>query len=132
MREPTNANQRSISCLEGYHAPEPRISSAILYWVPTFSSRGDTVRFILWNEKARGFNTHEFEREAKPTVMAVSSWWVKTYGGNVPVTWSCLKHVNRVVSNKRANTCRVTTFQHAATYYYLNPPIPETSYILIM
>ena len=44
--------------------------------------RGDTLRFTLWNEKARSFNIEEYEKEPKPTVMAVTSCWVKTYGGN--------------------------------------------------
>ena len=52
-----------------------------------FIYRGDTIRFTLWNEKARGFNVEEYEKEPKPTVMAVSSCWVKTYGGNFIATF---------------------------------------------
>ena len=51
-----------------------------------FSCRGDTVRFTLWNENARAFDRDAYEKEAKPTVMAVSSCWVKTYGGNKIIT----------------------------------------------
>ena len=51
-----------------------------------FIYRGDTLRFTLGNEKARVFNVEEYEKEPKPTVMAVSSCWVKTYGGNFIAT----------------------------------------------
>lgn len=51
------------------------------------------MTFTLWNEKARTFNTDAYEDAAKPTIMVVSSCWVKTYGGNFV---SINKHEKRI------------------------------------
>lgn len=64
---------------------------------------GNTLRFTLWSEKDTGFETGEYENAAKPTIMEVSS----TYGG-------------------------LQLSSTPATYYYLNPDVPETDYILSM
>lgn len=92
-------------CLDGYHATKPRVtfvyvilslSLTIFCYYTTNQAffpicRGDSVRFTLWNEKARGFDVDEYERAAKPTVMALSSCWVKTYGGKTSVIYMRLK-----------------------------------------
>ena len=49
------------------------------------------MRFALWNEKDRGFDVDEYERAAKPTVMAVSFCWVKPYGGKTSDIYMRLK-----------------------------------------
>ena len=40
-----------------------------------------SVRFTLWNQKARDFNMKEYEEAQKPAIIAVTSCIVKIYGG---------------------------------------------------
>ena len=40
-----------------------------------------TVRFTLWNQKAKDFDMKEYEEAEKPATIAVTSCIVKVYGG---------------------------------------------------
>nr|GEV26426.1 hypothetical protein [Tanacetum cinerariifolium] len=57
--------------------------------------------FVIWNEQAKGFDMAAYANMPKPVVIAVSSTWATRKNGATP-----------------------------ATYYYLNPNIPEATYIL--
>ncbi|PWA59945.1 nucleic acid-binding, OB-fold protein [Artemisia annua] len=64
----------------------------------------NVVMFTLWNEKDDSFEQAEYEQMRQPVVLAVSSCYLKTYGGQLSAT--------------------------SATCYYFNPPIEETSELL--
>ncbi|GKD62716.1 nucleic acid-binding, OB-fold protein [Tanacetum coccineum] len=67
---------------------------------------GKNLPFIIWNEAAEKFDMTAYSQMAKPIVIAVSSTWAtRRYGG---------LHLTAT----------------PATYYYLNPNVPEANYIL--
>lgn len=47
------------------------------------SNSGHTVRFTLWNQDAHDFKKIEYEKAEQPVIIAVSSCFVKNYGGNM-------------------------------------------------
>ncbi|PWA59297.1 nucleic acid-binding, OB-fold protein [Artemisia annua] len=66
----------------------------------------NVVTFTLWNEKADNFEEDEYLKMTKPVVLAVSSCYLKTYGGQLQLSAT------------------------SATSYYFNPPIEETAELL--
>ncbi|GJS66167.1 DNA helicase [Tanacetum coccineum] len=67
---------------------------------------GVNLPFVIWNEQAEAFDMETYTHMPKPVVIAVSSTWAsRKYGG---------LHLSAT----------------PATYYYLNPNIPEANYIL--
>ena len=83
-----------------------------------------TVRFTLWNEKARSFNMQEYEESEKLATIAVTSCTVKNYGGKYTTLHA------RAIKLKKYTTymlpyAGLQLSSTAATYWYLNPDIPE-------
>ncbi|PWA70183.1 nucleic acid-binding, OB-fold protein [Artemisia annua] len=66
----------------------------------------NVVIFTLWNEKADNFEEEEYACLRQPVILAVSSCYLKTYGGQLQLSAT------------------------AATSYYFNPAIEETSELL--
>ncbi|PWA97533.1 nucleic acid-binding, OB-fold protein [Artemisia annua] len=66
----------------------------------------NVVVFTLWNEKADAFEEEEYSKMQKPVVLAVSSCYLKAYGGQLQLSAT------------------------SATCYYFNPPVDETSELL--
>ena len=53
-----------------------------------FFHSGDTVRFTSWNDMACSFDVEKYANAERPAAQAVSSCWVKIYGGK----FSCYSH----------------------------------------
>ncbi|PWA65074.1 DNA helicase PIF1, ATP-dependent [Artemisia annua] len=68
--------------------------------------KNNVVLFTLWNDKADGFEEEEYNKMPKPVVLAVSSCYLKTYGGQLQLSAT------------------------SATSYYFNPPVKETTELL--
>ncbi|PWA79727.1 nucleic acid-binding, OB-fold protein [Artemisia annua] len=66
----------------------------------------NVVVFTIWNEKADNFEEEEYARMQQPVILAVSSCYLKTYGGQIQLSAT------------------------AATSYYFNPPVDETTDLL--
>ncbi|PWA88045.1 nucleic acid-binding, OB-fold protein [Artemisia annua] len=66
----------------------------------------NVVVFTLWNEKANRFEEEEYAKMKPPVILAVSSCYLKTYGGQIQLSAT------------------------AATSYYFNPPVEETAELL--
>ncbi|PWA64738.1 nucleic acid-binding, OB-fold protein [Artemisia annua] len=66
----------------------------------------NVVLFTLWNDKADKFEEQEYAQMRKPVILAVSSCYIKRYGGQLQLSAT------------------------SATHYYFNPPIDETSELL--
>ncbi|GJV17989.1 DNA helicase [Tanacetum coccineum] len=62
---------------------------------------GDVIELTLWDETAKNFQKAEYESMQKPVIIAVSSCKVTEYAHNLQLTAT------------------------SATFYYLNPEIPE-------
>ncbi|GJX76208.1 DNA helicase [Tanacetum coccineum] len=67
---------------------------------------GMNLPFVIWNEEAEKFDMEAYAQLPKPVVIAVSWTW----------------------ANRRYGSLQLTATP--ATYYYLNPNIPEANYIL--
>ncbi|GJZ76221.1 DNA helicase, partial [Tanacetum coccineum] len=67
---------------------------------------GVNLPFVIWNEQVEGFDMEAYAHMPKPVVIAVSSTWATRRYGGLQLTAT------------------------PATYYYLNPNIPEANYIL--
>ncbi|GJT61107.1 DNA helicase [Tanacetum coccineum] len=67
---------------------------------------GDVIELTIWDEIAENFHKAEYELMQKPVIIAVSSCKVTEY----------------------ANTLQLTAT--SATFYYLNPEIPELDHLL--
>nr|GEV31352.1 nucleic acid-binding, OB-fold protein [Tanacetum cinerariifolium] len=67
---------------------------------------GVNMPFVIWGEKAEGFDMAAYAKMPKPVVIAVSSTWATRRYGGLQLTAT------------------------PATHYYLNPNIPEANYIL--
>lgn len=82
-----------LHCLTIIHPGLCKIQSQIHYKSPNFntfvelplttafSCSGNTARFTHWNEIARKFVMEDYDNADKHLIVAVSSWWVKTYRG---------------------------------------------------
>ncbi|PWA46253.1 helitron helicase-like domain-containing protein [Artemisia annua] len=66
----------------------------------------DIVLFTLWNEKADNFEEDEYAKMKKPVILAVSSCYLKAFGGQLQLSAT------------------------PATSYYFNPPVEETTELL--
>ncbi|PWA75063.1 nucleic acid-binding, OB-fold protein [Artemisia annua] len=66
----------------------------------------NVVLFTLWNEKASAFEEEEYRKMRQPVILAVSSCYLKTYGGQIQLSAT------------------------STTSYYFNPPIDETAELL--
>ncbi|PWA65577.1 hypothetical protein CTI12_AA332110 [Artemisia annua] len=66
----------------------------------------NVVLFTLWNEKADNFEEEEYAKMRQPVILAVSSCYLKTYGGQIQLSAT------------------------SATSYYFNPPVEETAELL--
>ncbi|PWA89239.1 nucleic acid-binding, OB-fold protein [Artemisia annua] len=66
----------------------------------------NVVIFTLWNQKADAFEEEEYSKMQQPVVLAVSSCYLKAYGGQLQLSAT------------------------SATCYYFNPPLDETSELL--
>ncbi|PWA58414.1 hypothetical protein CTI12_AA400290 [Artemisia annua] len=66
----------------------------------------NVVTFTLWNENPDNFEEDEYLKMTKPVVLAISSCYLKTYGGQLQLSAT------------------------SATSYYFNPPIQETAELL--
>ncbi|GJV34111.1 DNA helicase [Tanacetum coccineum] len=67
---------------------------------------GINLPFLIWGEMAESFDIDEYNRMEKPVIIAIASAWAtKKYGG-------------------------LQLSATSATQYYLNPNIPEATYIL--
>ncbi|PWA60863.1 hypothetical protein CTI12_AA378500 [Artemisia annua] len=66
----------------------------------------NVVVFTLWNEMADSFRDEEYAQMQQPVIIAVSSCYLKTYGGQIQLSAT------------------------SATRYYFNPPIDETAQLL--
>ncbi|PWA97314.1 nucleic acid-binding, OB-fold protein [Artemisia annua] len=66
----------------------------------------NVVLFTLWNEKADAFKEEEYAGMRQPVILAVSSCYLKRYGGQIQLSAT------------------------SATSYYFNPPIQETADLL--
>ncbi|PWA97444.1 nucleic acid-binding, OB-fold protein [Artemisia annua] len=66
----------------------------------------NVVLFTLWNEQADSFKEEEYTQMRQPVILAVSSCYLKRYGGQIQLSAT------------------------SATSYYFNPPIEETSELL--
>ncbi|PWA70344.1 Retrotransposon-like protein [Artemisia annua] len=66
----------------------------------------NVVIFTMWNEKADNFEEDEYMKMQKPVVLAVSSCYLKTYGGQIQLSAT------------------------SATSYYFNAPVEETTELL--
>ena len=93
-----------------------------------FLNSGHSVRFTLWNEKARNFKTKEYEEAEKPAVIAVTSCVVKTYGGKI-LTLYFLQYSDNMLLIFRLLHLGLQLSNTAATAYYFNPDIPEANEI---
>ncbi|GJS85835.1 DNA helicase [Tanacetum coccineum] len=66
---------------------------------------GINLPFLIWGDEAENFDMNQYEKMEKPVIIALSSAWAtKRYGG-------------------------VQINATSATHYYLNPNIPEATYI---
>ena len=83
-------------------------------------NRGMTVRFTLWNEKARDFNMKEYEESEKPVTIAVSSCIVKTYGGK-QTTLYLSSHVKYTTNNCYITLYRPSAFKHSFNLLLFEP-----------
>ena len=86
------------------------------------------MRFTLWNEKAKGFDVDEYERAAKPTVMALSSCWVKAYGGKTSIIYMRLKKEKVILLNKLGTDCRIAALDHANDLPLSKPRNPRNGF----
>ncbi|PWA82899.1 hypothetical protein CTI12_AA175880 [Artemisia annua] len=66
----------------------------------------NVVMFTLWNEKADNFEEEEYAKMRQPVILAVSSCYLKTFGGQIQLSAT------------------------SATSYYFNPPVEETAELL--
>ncbi|PWA42436.1 serine/threonine/dual specificity protein kinase, catalytic domain-containing protein [Artemisia annua] len=66
----------------------------------------DVVMFTLWNEKADNFKEDEYAKMNEPVILAVSSCYLKTFGGQMQLSAT------------------------SATSYYFNPPVEEAAELL--
>ncbi|PWA36686.1 nucleic acid-binding, OB-fold protein [Artemisia annua] len=66
----------------------------------------NVVLFTLWNNQADNFEEEEYAQMRRPVILAVSSCYLKRYGGQMQLSAT------------------------SATHYYFNPPIEETSELL--
>ena len=70
-----------------------------------------TVRFTLWNKKAKDFNMKEYEESEKPATIVVTSCIVKIYGGKQNTL--CLSTtVTYTDINRYITLFRPTAFKH--------------------
>ncbi|GKB26483.1 DNA helicase [Tanacetum coccineum] len=67
---------------------------------------GFSLPFVIWDETAEKFDMNEYAKMPKPVVITVSSTWATTKYGGLQLSATL------------------------ATYYYLNPNIPEVHHIL--
>ena len=82
--------------------------NAIIY------NRGMTVRFTLWNQKAKDFDMKEYEEAEKPATIVVTSCIVKVYGGEQNTL-----SLSTVIAYKDTNHC-ITLFRSTAIKHGCN------------
>ncbi|GKA73595.1 DNA helicase [Tanacetum coccineum] len=96
---------------------------------------GMNLPFLIWGDKAENFDMDEYNQMQKPVIIAIASAWAtKKYGENfdmdeynqmqkpviiaIASAWATKKYGGLQLSST------------SATHYYLNPNIPEATYIL--